>query len=290
MKKIAVYSASRPYYEAVIPSLKSMLINGGIDEVWIMAQDDFLPYWVPENVHVLNVSSQPWFKPDSPNHRNEFAFICLVRTALAKLFPDTDKILALDADTVILSDLSGLWDLDMSDNYVAGVKEVRLSVQRGYPYINMGVAFWNLSKVREDHLDDRMIEALNNNRYQWLEQDCINELCRGHVLPIDPGYNYSWFCEETDKVRILHLCAMPEWREHELIKEYRDKDWPTKRKPVVFYLCDGKKPCSSSPGCYLNGGECKHTREEAHARIQTDERREMLTAGANGDLLFIEAE
>ena len=25
------------------------------------------------------------------------------------------------------------------------------------------------------------------------------------------------------------------------------------------YLCDGKRPCRSSPNCYVNGGECMHT-------------------------------
>lgn len=286
MKRIAVYSASRLYYEAVVPSVKSMLTNGNIDEVWIMTQDDYLPFWVPDNVHVLNVSNQPWFKPGTPNYRNEYSFICMVRTALAKLFPDADRILALDADTIILEDISGLWDLDMTDTYLAGVPEFRLSAERGYPYINMGVGFWNLAKVREDHLDDRMIEALNKKRYQWLEQDCINEFCKGHVIPIDPGYNYSWFCEETKKVRILHLCAMPNWREHELVMKYNAVDW--EQKPIVLYVCDGKKPCADSPGCFMNGGECNHTRDENHARYKTNERHESVHVGNNGSVTFWE--
>ena len=54
-KKVAVYSASSLFYNDVVPSVKSMLKNGGVDEIVIMTQDDALPYEMPENVKVLNV-------------------------------------------------------------------------------------------------------------------------------------------------------------------------------------------------------------------------------------------
>ena len=224
-KKVAVYSASSLFYNDVVPSVKSMLKNGGVDEIVIMTQDDALPYETPENVKVLNVSGQPWFKPESPNYRNKYAFICLVRVALAKLFPELDRILALDADTIITGRMSDLWDLDMEDAYLAGVAEKELSKQKGYPYINMGLGFWNLGKVREDHLDDKMISDLNTIRFTWLEQDCINEACKGHTIELDPGYSFSWYAKKTENIRMHHFCADPDWRNEELVKAYRDIPW-----------------------------------------------------------------
>lgn len=32
------------------------------------------------------------------------------------------------------------------------------------------------------------------------------------------------------------------------------------------YLCDMKKSCSEKMGCARNGGVCRHTTEESHAR------------------------
>lgn len=29
--------------------------------------------------------------------------------------------------------------------------------------------------------------------------------------------------------------------------------------PHALYICDGKKGCGKSSGCFLNGGECHHT-------------------------------
>lgn len=33
----------------------------------------------------------------------------------------------------------------------------------------------------------------------------------------------------------------------------------------IFYLCDGDKECCSSHGCFMNGGECRHTKDIRHA-------------------------
>lgn len=37
---------------------------------------------------------------------------------------------------------------------------------------------------------------------------------------------------------------------------------------MVIFLCNGKNPaCKNFPlGCYLNGGECRHTKDPAYAK------------------------
>jgi len=53
----------------------------------------------------------------------------------------------------------------------------------------MGVAMLNLKKIREDHMDDALIEALNTYWYRYKEQDCFNEFFRGHSLILPSDYN-----------------------------------------------------------------------------------------------------
>ncbi len=39
---------------------------------------------------------------------------------------------------------------------------------------------------------------------------------------------------------------------------------------AVFYLCNGeKRPCGTSPGCYKNGGECRHTLSYENSKTHT---------------------
>ena len=63
----------------------------------------------------------------------------LLRAAYTKLFPNLDKILNLDIDTLVNENISELWDLDLTDYYLAAVEEVDLTVQKG-SYVNMGVS------------------------------------------------------------------------------------------------------------------------------------------------------
>jgi len=45
--------------------------------------------------------------------------MALIRVALGKIFPDLDKVLSLDVDTIVNENISELWDIDISDYYIA---------------------------------------------------------------------------------------------------------------------------------------------------------------------------
>ena len=222
MQKVIVYPASHVYYDGVISAVNSALANANVDEIWIMTDGEPFPYKVPFNVHVLDVSNQQWIKRDSPNWRNDYAFICLVRVALAKMFPDLDMILSLDADTIITQDISELWDLDLDDYYLAGVPEMKLSEQYRKPYINAGMMLFNLDKIRDDHMDDQMIEDLNHRWWQWVEQDCINRNCEDGIMVLPSTYNDCQFTAPCDNAKILHFAYTFDWKDYSIVKKYRE--------------------------------------------------------------------
>lgn len=287
MEKIIVYPASHVFYDDIMPAVHSALANANVDTIYIMTDGVPFPHDLPANVHLMDVSGQEWFKPDSPNHRNELAFICLVRVAMAKLFPDADRILSLDGDTIIQKDISDLWDLDLTDFYMAGVPETRLSAEKGYPYMNAGMMLFNLRKIREDHLDDLMINNLNRRRYQWLEQDCINEACANRAMVLGSEYNTCFCTAKCDDPKIVHFAADPYWRDYPLVNHYRTRT----EEPKVLYLCDGLRPCGGSSGCYRNGGECRHTANEGHAlHKDVSERHEILQVAPDGRIYFLEVD
>lgn len=223
MKKIVVYPASRVYYNDVIPAVNSCLANGNVDEIVIMIEDDVFPRQLPDRVRTMNISTQPWFRMgECPNYRNLYSHMCLVRVALAKLFPDAGEILSLDADTIVLKDLSDLFSSDLTDYYLAGVPEELLSEHLKRPYINMGMALFNLDKIRADHKDDEMIEDLNHTWYQWVEQDCINTLCYPKILPLGSEYNASQFTARCDDPVIRHFAFERGWQQTFLVKRYAE--------------------------------------------------------------------
>jgi len=207
MKKTVVYSMSRMIYQTIVPSLNSLLNNGGIDEVFILAQDDDIGLNLPENIRVINVSNQTWFDPAGPNFNKHWTYMSLMQAALAKIFPKLDRILNLDIDTIIKKDLSALWDLDMTDYYFAAALEVNKEHHFDVDYYNCGVTFWNLAKMRADKKDDEIIQALNTTEYKFANQDAENELCAGKILALPNEYNVSWYTGLFGPVRIRHFAA-----------------------------------------------------------------------------------
>lgn len=209
MKKILVYCMSRSYgYYRIIPSLNSLRANGGaIDEVHILAEDNDLGFPLPKEYTVHNMSGQTFFPPDGPNYYTDFTYMSLMQAAMTKIFPQYDVILNIDADTIVLSDITGLWDLPIEDYYFAAVPEPWLTKKRGYPYYNTGVLLMNLAKLRADGKDDEIIDALNTRKYYFVNQDAEIEFCAGHILEMPHEYNVSKPTGLAGATRIRHFAS-----------------------------------------------------------------------------------
>lgn len=220
--KAAAYIATWNYYEDVIPSMKSLLLNSDVDVIYLLTEDDTFHVHVPDYVHVVCVGGQPYIKRSSPNWKNWWTWMVLLRGAYHRIFPKLDKILSFDADAFAVQDISELWDLDMTDYYIAAVREPKLSVD--HLYCNAGIMMMNLEKLR-DGTGDRILEELNTVKHTYPEQDCYNIFCRGSILELSSDYNSTYFTEPTDNPKIIHYADTKDWREKPIVKEFREMTW-----------------------------------------------------------------
>lgn len=225
-KKVAVYTGTRNLYSEMVPAVKSLLIHSDVDEIWLFIEDDEFPYELPKNVKIKNVSNQKYFKPDGPNMKSKFTYMAMMRAALYKEFPKLDRILALDVDTLANDDISDLWDVDLGDEYyLAAVREPARS-WRDDIYVNIGVALYNLEKLR-DGMGDEVVKALNEGNYTYLEQDVFNQKCKGKILEIGSEYNATNYTKPTNHPKIVHYAGMKheEWRKIPLVEHYYNVPW-----------------------------------------------------------------
>lgn len=217
--RTAVYCGTRNLYPDMVTAVNSLLANGGADRVVLVIEDDVFPYGLPGCCETINVADQTYFRKGGPNYSTGWTWMVLMRTALSKLLPEEDRVLSLDVDTIVDGDISGLWDMDLSDYYLAAAREPGKSWDK--MYVQMGVVLFNLKKLREDGMDDRIIEALNTRPYCFTDQDCINQMCEGHILEMDSKYNYNNYTVRTDDPQIYHFAAIREWRGLDVVKKYR---------------------------------------------------------------------
>lgn len=124
------------------------------------------------------------------------------RYLIADMLPGTDKILYIDADTVVNGDIGPVYDMEIGENYMAGVPDLFISDIKYKPeikfdnnelYVNAGVLLMNLEKIRDDNLGGRLFDttAALGDKIKFQDQDIINIVCRGKICEIDSIYNYT---------------------------------------------------------------------------------------------------
>jgi lipopolysaccharide biosynthesis glycosyltransferase len=124
------------------------------------------------------------------------------RIFLPELLPSADRVLYLDADTIVVDGLSSLWETPLDGAYLAAVTNVfqpnhfGRPAQLGLPgpnvYFNSGVLLLNLDKLREDDCTAALTSfALQHSTrtIEWPDQDTLNVVLGQRRVPLHPRWN-----------------------------------------------------------------------------------------------------
>lgn len=199
------------------------------------------------------------------------------RIKLPDLCKDLDKVLYLDCDTLIRGNLDELFSLDLTDKYLAGVKDVwgvskyvkRLWMKSGV-YVNSGMLLFNCNYCRKEHFFDKVVEFAKNNAkiIEFCDQDSINKVVDEYKLVISPKYNLmdTWWRggyyefegeEETEYLQskenpaIVHLTGLkPAFKG--CGNKFKDEWWEVAKKTKIYdellrdYMAS-KEPSNKEP-------------------------------------------
>ena len=226
-EKIVTYFSTHHLYDVLPAAYKSLLHFTPDVHVYCFIEDDTLPYPVPPQITCVNVSGQTLFPPSGPNYTSNFTYMILLKAALTKIFPDADKALILDVDTIVHADISDLWIHDLANAYYAAVIEPRNTMKWGLPYANFGVTMLNLSKLRDSGMDDLIIHELNTVRHALPEQDAFCILCMNKMNPLPSKYNAAPddITAPTDTIIIEHFAGVKAeyWRSYPIVQYWLNR-------------------------------------------------------------------
>lgn len=98
------------------------------------------------------------------------------RLLLANLLPNINKIIYLDGDTIILTDLSEMINLKMENKYIMGFldngyKFSKIFGINTYKYITAGVILLNLKEMRLNNITNKFIEFIEKKRKLLKQED-----------------------------------------------------------------------------------------------------------------------
>lgn len=146
----------------------------------------------------------------------------LYRLLIGELLPaDMERVIYVDADTVVLDSLAGLYAQDLGDKLVgavrdagspwaAGAREVpwrELGLDADGPYLNSGVMLVDLNRWREADVGNQTLSVLRKIKPVWGDQDGLNAVLKDSWVEVSRRWNL-----QTDDVRESSL-AWAVWRQ-----------------------------------------------------------------------------
>jgi len=150
------------------------------------------------NIRFINVDKSV-FKNYYLPEKGHFALVNYYRIKIPSLIPEVNKILYIDCDTIVKKSLRPLYEIDISNFYLAAAKSVtsyknnrRLGLSKLGPYYNSGVILINSCKWKENTIESKLIEYIETSpieKLRNLEQDAINSVLRNGIYRLPSNWN-----------------------------------------------------------------------------------------------------
>ena len=161
---------------------------------------------------------------DLPTRGKLLTTAAYARILIPEILPDCDKAIYMDADTLVVSDVSGLWSADLGDNLVAGVidgfveqEELDDIEMSRNEYINSGVLTMNLVAWRREGIADRVFTKVRETaKSRYLDQTALNAVVRGRVVFL--GREWNFFSDRYVEIerrlpKVIHYAGFAKpWR------------------------------------------------------------------------------
>ena len=148
---------------------------------------------------------------NSKNLGTHFTPYTMLRLLADEVKEIPDKVIYLDTDTVINSDINQLWNVDVESYELACVKDLYnwASPSRWgtKDYFNAGVILFNMKMCRETGLFVKARDLVNNKKLMYVDQDALNKsVTKKLMLPEKFNSKDKYYPE----IVVHHFCNVRE--------------------------------------------------------------------------------
>lgn len=202
-----VYASDEYYFAYIYAAVKTLYEHN--------KEDDILVHYIQQNVSekslsILKSLAKEYnrdidiitFSMPEEYDRILPAYGAASKTTYAKfwfasMFPDKERLLYLDPDTIVMGNIRELYDVEFNNNLIAGVIEnlptyhMKASkMEMDDSYINGGMMLCNLAQWRREGFEKKALERLKDTVHNLnYDQGIVNELCKKSTLVVPPKYN-----------------------------------------------------------------------------------------------------
>lgn len=193
-----------------------------------------------ENISIefVNVSEQLEEINSKLYTRNYFSKTTYFRLYIPELYPQYEKAVYIDSDTIVLTDIANLYNEEIGDNLLGAIPdgavqtvpifqeyvEKVVGVKDYNNYFNAGILLMNLKGLREYKLQEKFLYLLEKIKFEVAQdQDYLNRICKGRVKLLDFAWNrMPVMGGEDNEIKIVHynLGFKPWHFDNVLFQEY----------------------------------------------------------------------
>ena len=182
--------------------------------------------------------------------RDYYSKTTYYRLFIAEMFPQYDKAVYIDSDTVVEGDISELYLTDIKDAYVGACHEQAMvqvdeygtyvekviGVSR-HNFFNAGVLLINCDQFRMRFILDKFIQYLHTyNFVVTQDEDYLNLICKDHVYWLDQRWNTEIFGDipyPIEEAKVLHyIMTSKPWHYHDC--RHGDVFWKYAKETSVY--------------------------------------------------------
>ncbi len=172
------------------------------------------------------------------------------RFLIPNILPEVDKVLYLDSDLIVLTDVADLYMQDLNENLVAAVRDPdfqgqvnmpsgtmkqyaceELRIKNPYGYFQAGVLLLNLTEMRALHSTEEWL-CLAGAPHRYADQDVLNQCCQGRVKYLDISWNVLTDCDWKRISEVIKYAPAT------LLQEYME----ARENPKIVHFAGFKKP------------------------------------------------
>ncbi len=209
-----VVIASILYNAAENDKLNFFVLDGGISEEH-KKEILSLKYIKDCNISFVKINDELFEEYKKIKTHSYITLPACYRLRLSSLLPDIDRIIYFDCDIVVNSSLSALFNIDMGNYSIAGVKDInRRMLLKSESYINSGVLLLDLNRWRKNNVEEKLFEftKANVNNIKKGDQEIINRCMAGDIKVIDDVWNvqssnFTNRSSYTNKPKVVHFVA-----------------------------------------------------------------------------------
>ena len=141
------------------------------------------------------------------------------RAFIARLFPQYDKGIYVDSDTILMGDIGKLYDIELGEDVIAARVDPKVAMVPEFVeyvekaldvpaknYVNSGVLLMDLKKLRKLHYITKMTDLVKKDADLVApDQDYLNVILKGKIKHLNKCWNLQPEGEDPKGAKLLHF-------------------------------------------------------------------------------------